>query len=406
VEAVRPCVAKASEPNRPNFGPATTAHSPRLPLWLIWRMPTQSRKWIITHDFCFDYGGAERVLETVARSLLPDSPVWILGGDTDLLRRMGLENRVRFLIPRSLLSRENYRGRAIACSPLLLRIKTTANLLALSYAFAHFPKTSGQKVVYCHSPLRQIWSAQPAYANASQSIVGHGLRIASPMMRALDKRAARTASTYIATSSVVADRITSYYDWREPLVIPPPIDTTVFRPPPSAPIRDYYLWAGRVVEPYKRVVLLNHVFRQLPSATLLVAGGGRDLEAVRRTAPSNVTFLGPVETDELVALYQNARAVIYPSTDDFGMVPLEGMACGTPAIAFRGGGALDTVAAGTTGVFFNELTIDAIVSAMRELETLDLAPEDLVTHAEQFSDASFLRQMEAVIRPGPRELLP
>ncbi len=310
---------------------------------------------------------------------------------------MGLADRTRFILPRKLLSRENYRSRAALLAQPLFGLRAPRNILSLSYAFAHFPNANGRKVVYCHSPLRQIWSGQSEYAAAlapvSRVIFNHSYRT----LRWLDRRAAGTADTYVATSTAVAGRVSSYYGLPNPVVIPPPIDTSAFCPPLGPPARDYYVWAGRIVEPYKRVSLLMEAFRRTPNKRLVVAGDGRDAARMRAIAPKNVVFAGVLDTVDLVKLYQGARALIFPSTDDFGMTPLEALACGTPVIAFKDGGALDTMVDESTGVLFELLTPEALIAAISRLDTLQLSSDDLVAHAAAFGADVFIHRLGEVL---------
>ncbi len=325
----------------------------------------------------------------------------MLAGDDRIVRQMGLSDRTRFVLNRGFVTRENYRMRSILLAPSLLRVRAPGNLLALSYAFAHFANARGRKVVYCHSPLRQIWSGRDEYAAALGPVSRALLNLGFPLLRRLDRHAAHTAQTYIATSTVVADRVSSYYKAPRPTVIPPPIDTSLFAPPLSTPTRDYYVWAGRIVEPYKRVRLLLDAFRELPDQRLVIAGDGRDTEDIRRHAPPNASFVGALGGSELSELYQGARALLFPSTDDFGMAPLEAMACGTPVVAFRGGGALDTVIDGQTGVLFDEPNPAALIAAIRRLDTLKLDRDALVEHAAGYGADRFAQRLGAVLSAAP-----
>jgi glycosyltransferase involved in cell wall biosynthesis len=352
--------------------------------------------WVVIHDFCFDYGGAERVLEAVAKDVAPDALVFALAGDDRVVDRMGLTGRLQFLLPRRAVSRRNYR---FVASALAWRLKNEVagdNVLALSYAFAHFPLARQAKVVYCHSPMRQIWTGAEDYASDAAPWLSAMYRATGPVLRTLDRQAAATADAYVATSTAVQRRIRGCYA-RDASIIPPPIDTVQFSVEPGRRVPFTYAWAGRIVEPYKRVSLLLDAFRDMPDRTLLVAGDGRDAARLRMQAPPNVRFLGVLSTSELAELYRSVEALLFPSTDDFGMAPLEAMACGTPIVAHRSGGALDTVTDGRTGVFFDELSPKAVSDAISRLADSAIDVNDVRARAEEFSGAKFAERMKEIV---------
>jgi glycosyltransferase involved in cell wall biosynthesis len=361
------------------------------------RPPLDDLPWTVIHDFCFDYGGAERVTETVARRLLPDAEVLFLGGSREVAERMGLGHRARFLLPERLVTERNYRHLCPLYAPLLGRLRPLpGNVFASSYAFAHHLPSNGRKVVFCHSPLRQVWSGLDDYQRQLGHRSGRALRTVAPLLRTLDRTAALRADVYVSTSRDVQSRVERFYGLPDTPVIPPPIDTHTFRPEPCSGTRDYYLWAGRIVEPYKRLSLVLEAFAR-NREPLVVAGSGRDAARLRAGAPPNVTFLGDVSSSRLRGLYSGARALIFPSTDDFGMVPLESMACGTPVVAHRSGGALDTVREGTTGVFFDTTTADSLNRAIDRLgwHTWDVAT--IRAHAEDFGEARFVQRLQELL---------
>jgi glycosyltransferase involved in cell wall biosynthesis len=126
---------------------------------------------------------------------------------------------------------------------------------------------------------------------------------------------------------------------------------------------------------------------------LVVIGGGEMLDEIRRIAGPTVTVMGPQPFDVLRNHYARCRALIFPGEEDFGMVPVEAMASGRPVIAFGKGGAVETVAAGTTGIFFNEQSVEAISAAIGSLADLPLDSAEIAKHAEQFGRAQFLQKM-------------
>jgi glycosyltransferase involved in cell wall biosynthesis len=361
------------------------------------RSPADDQPWTVVHDFCFNYGGAERVTETVARRLLPDADVLFLGGSREVAERMGVGHRARFLLPERLVTERNYRQLFPFYAPWLTRIRPLpGNVFASSYAFAHHLPSNGRKVVFCHSPLRHIWSGLEEYQQQFGHRGGTALRTVAPLLRTLDRTAALRADVYVTTSRDVQSRVERYYGLPDTPVVPPPIDTQTFRPEPSSRPGEYYLWVGRIVEPYKRLSLVLEAFAH-NRKPLVVAGSGRDEARLRAGAPPNVTFLGDVPSAQLRSLYSGARALVFPSTDDFGMVPLESMACGTPVIAHRSGGALDTVLEGITGVFFDSTNAESLNQAIDRLQRYTWDMATIRAHASEFSEARFVQRLQELL---------
>lgn len=349
--------------------------------------------WTVAHDFLYQVGGAERVTAAIASKVFHQAPVLALAGSQQVTAELGLTN-VRFVGGPG-FTRSNYRQRGLF-SPLVLgaRAPIDGNLISSSYAFAHHFRATGSHIVYCHSPLRQIWSGAEMYAEASFPS-GLGIRVLGRALRALDVRAANSATGYIATNEIVASRVRGFYGIEPLAVIPPPIDPRFFGAAAYGAREDFFVWAGRIVEPYKRLGLVIEAFNR-SGERLVVAGDGRDATRIRRAAHDNITFLGHQNTSELAMLYSRAKALIFSSKDDFGMVPIEAMACGTPVIAWGEGGALGTVT-DDTGVFFYEASASSLLKAVDTLNRREWDHRLVSKRAEAFSMDSFVRQMQEVV---------
>lgn len=350
--------------------------------------------WTVVHDFAFDVGGAERVTAMLATDVLRDAPVLTLGGHEEVLHELGVAD-VRVHHPR-LFRPSTYRQASLAL-PLMLRLQrpVEGDVLASSYAFAHHVRATGTKVVYCHTPLRQVWSGASMYLSRLPGPMQKVVSAPMEVLRSSDRRAAASATRYVANSSVVAGRLREFYGMRDVPVVPPPPDPAFTTGAEER--EDHYLWAGRIVEPYKKLTQVLEAFRGL-DRQLLVVGDGRDAERLRAIAPPNVTFVGPMGTQDLAKEYRRARAVLFPSEDDFGLVPVEAMSCGAPVVALGKGGATETVVDGVTGVLFDEPTPEAILAAVRRFERLDLQEEDVVAHSRNFGLEHFVHAMRDVLR--------
>lgn len=250
-------------------------------------------------------------------------------------------------------------------------------------------------VCYCHSPMRYLWDQYHTYRSRSGRLTRLMMSLTMPAMRMWDVVSAARVDHFIANSSFIARRIEKAYR-RESTVIFPPVDLDAFAPI-AHPTRDYFFCIGQLV-PYKRVDLAVAVCTKL-GLRLIVAGTGPDAERLRAMAGPKVEFRAWISDDELKSLYQNCRALLFPGEEDFGIVPLEAMASGRPVIAYESGGALDTVVAGKTGVFFAQQTEDDLTDAIARFEAIEAGfdARTLREHAATFSRESFRDQMTTFI---------
>lgn len=354
--------------------------------------------WTVVHDFGYVLAGAERVTRALANDVLDGAPVVALGGLDAVMEQMELKGGWRFLLPRWLMSERGYRAFAPFYPFMLRRLPVIeGNVVCSSYAFSHHVRCTGTKVVYCHTPLRQVWSGREAYLEHAGRVRRLLLRAASRYLRARDASAAGSAQVYMASSGAVAQRIRSSYGRSDAVVVAPPLDTAVFRPAADPVDRDYFLWVGRIVEPYKRLEMTIDAFRGTPHR-LLVAGEGRDRARLEALAPDNVVFLGWQGDTDLARLYQGARAVIFPSEDDFGLVPVESMACGTPSVAFAAGGARETVVDGVTGVFFDQQVPDSLRAAVERAAAFEWDHDAIAQAGKGYGLSRFTVQVQELLR--------
>ncbi|MEX5719286.1 glycosyltransferase [Geodermatophilus maliterrae] len=361
-------------------------------------MDLDPREWTISHDFAFVSGGAEWVTRCLSELVLPGAPVRFIGADDDVVRHFGVP-RGPDLLGALPVTRWNHRWLAPLYPVLLRRARPAAgHLLASSYAFCHVVPSTGMKVVYCHSPLRHAWSGAAMYTKGGSLPVRMATRLLGGYFRHADQRAAESVTAFIATSRAVRDRIHLAYGVADAPIVPPPFDERVFTFDADA-VRDGFLWVGRIAEPYKRLSLAIEVMRDMPNKTLTVVGEGRDRARLQRTAPSNVRFLGWRSAHDLVDLYRSSEGLFFPGEDDFGIVPVEAMACGTPVIAYRAGGALDTVEEGFSGVFFDTPSVESLGQAIKELLAQDWDHAEVASRTSQvYSRLAFQQRMTDTLR--------
>ncbi len=245
-------------------------------------------------------------------------------------------------------------------------------------------------VCYLHTVSRFLF-AYDAYVGG----LGAG-RIARPIIAGLaawDRRAAARPTRYVANSATTAARIAQYYG-RSADILHPPVDVERFRVGDGG--GGYFLMVARLL-PYKRADLAIAAAKSA-GVPLVIAGTGPMERSLREAARgADVVFAGFVDDARMPQLYANARAVIVPGEEDFGLVALEAAAAGRPTIAYRGGGALETVIDGVTGLFFDRAEPDALAELLRTFEERAFDPMRLREHAERFSVARFVERLRSIV---------
>ena len=273
-----------------------------------------------------------------------------------------------------------------------LRIDRRARLvLATSHCVAHGIKApeGAMHVNYYFSPMRYLYDQQSVYQDRG-GVAGRLLGLIAPRLTRWDREAAARADHVWAISQFVAGRVREAYG-REARVIYPPVRTGLFRPAAEKKREDEYLVVSALV-PYKRVDLAIHAANRL-GKRLRVVGGGPLLAQMRRLAGPTVTVEGWASEARLIELYQSRRALLYPVEEDFGIVPLEAMACGMPVLALRAGGLLETLPEGVCGGFFDEPDAETLAEAWEAFDAEAYDPAALRAHAERFGVERFLDEV-------------
>lgn len=253
-------------------------------------------------------------------------------------------------------------------------------------------------ICYCHTPMRYLWGFEEEYFGRFPRWLRMGIEPLLKTLKRWDVETGRNVDVFFCNSENVRKRIQSIYG-REATVIHPPVNAGVFHLSGSPGKRKDYLVVSALT-PYKRVDLVIDAFRNW-NRTVLIAGDGplrRSLEG-RAQEDSNIRFLGKVTDERLRHLYAEAKAVLFPQEEDFGIVPLEAQACGTPVIAYARGGALESV---KDGVFFQEQTPRALRDAVLQFESKSFDPRALHTQALQFDKAIFKHKIRQRIENAIR----
>ena len=354
-------------------------------------------KTALVHDWMNQIGGAEDVLETLvemypnvpiytslysAKRMPPHWQAWdIRSSFIDKLPFAARKQQLYFPVYPFAFETFDFRDYDLVVS----------NKSGFSHGIVTGPETL--HICYCLTPTRYVWRY---HQYAEQERLGKLSRMAiQPFLtwlRVWDRVAADRVDHFVAISQEVRHRIAKIYR-RDSVIIYPPVDTTRFEP--SNRVDDYYLMVGRLV-PYRRLDLLIAAFNKM-KRPLLIAGSGRDRERLEALANDNIKFLGYVPDEELPDLMARCKAFMFPGEEDFGIAPIQAMAAGRPVIAYAGGGALDTVIDGQTGVLFKEQTVEGIIDAVEGFDPNSVSPLTIRQHAEQYDTAVFKQKMHDFI---------
>ncbi len=348
----------------------------------------------LIHDFLVKMGGAERLLKALA-DMYPEAPIYTLLYDEKTCGETFPPERVRpsFLqkAPKWLRKRQKY------LLPLMPRAIESFDLsefdlvISSSNAFAHGVLTASESrhICYYHSPMRYAWDYAHEYLK-EQRIGPLRRHVIEKMMRNIrmwDQIASDRPDFYIANSRHVESRIHKFYRKKAAAVIYPPVDTQHFKAQKDH--QDYFLIVAALT-PFKKIDTAVQLFNKI-GKRLIVIGGGSQLEYLKSIAGPTVDILG-VKDDETVREYlQNCRAFIIVNEEDFGIAPVEAMACGKPVLAYGKGGVLETVIPGKTGEFFYEQTLEAMEDGLGRLivNEIEYNPNEIRKHASAFSKKNF-----------------
>lgn len=373
------------------------------------------KKVAIVHEWFATYAGSERVVEQLL-NLFPDADLFALvdflpPGERGFIQNKPVKTSFLQRMPKAKTHFRHY----LPLMPLAVEQFDLSGydlVLSSSHAVAKGVITGPDTlhVCYCYSPIRYAWDLTHEYlreAGLDRGIKGVLARRMLHRIRVWDALSSQRVDHFVTLSHFIARRIHKVYR-RPSTVIFPPVDVTGF--PMVAEKGASYVAASRMV-PYKRMPLIAEAFAKMPDRQLVMIGDGTDLPRVRDIAAKapNITVMGYQPTPVLRDHLQRARALVFAALEDFGILPVEAMACGTPVIAFGQGGALDTVRGlddtNPTGVFFAEQSVEAIIAAVDrfEAERHRITPDNCREQAERFDiphfQAAMREYLEKLITP-------
>jgi len=363
----------------------------------------------VVHDYFTQLGGAEKVAEELY-CLLPDASLFATVALPSCMPGRLQDVPVQTTWMQNLPGMEDYYRLYVFLYPFAvgsLDLSAYDLVISSSSGYAKGVRTSPQAihVCYCHTPMRWAWNYQDY---ARRQSFGLSQRALLPVfIRGLqhwDRAASRQPDHFVANSRAVAERIRRLYQ-RSAEVVHPPIETARFQPSGS-PHENYYLVLSRLV-PYKRIDLAVQACKER-GKKLLVIGDGPQRQSLQAMAGPLVQFLGRASNAQVEYHVARCRALLFPGEEDFGMAPVEVAAAGRPTIAYRAGGALETIIENDTGFFFDHQTPECLGDAMEDFERQQWSTAALRRQAKNFSVPvfqqrfrSFLTRIDAPLAAAP-----
>jgi glycosyltransferase involved in cell wall biosynthesis len=355
---------------------------------------------VLVHDYLNQFGGAERVLETM-HDLAPTAPVYTSMYDPtsmpDSYRSWDIRTTWVDRLPGSWKNHQLY----LPAYPVAferLRLPNCDLVLSSSSAFAKMVAAppGAVHICYAHSPMRFAWNLEQYIAREHlPRTAAFALRPVMAFLRSRDRATLPRVHRFIANSTVVRQRIREWWE-RDAVVIHPPVNVDALSPVASEGVGEYFLMVSRLV-PYKRFDIAIEACNAL-GLPLWIVGDGRDRTALERIAGPTVRFLGRVSDAELRDLYARCRAALFMSEDDFGIAQVEAQAAGRPVIALAAGGAYDTVIDGVTGTHVRGQSVESLIQAIDVFGRTEFHTGRIVDHARQFSRQRFESELVEVVK--------
>lgn len=351
------------------------------------------------HEFLNTYAGSEKVLEQMLLEY-PDADLFAVVGvpkeERSFLKNYDVKTSFIQKLPFAKTKYRNY----ISLMPFAVEqfdLSKYDIIISNCHAAAKSVITGPDQlhISYVHSPMRYAWDLQAQYLREAGLETGLKSWIARYMLHRLrinDLRSSVSVDAYICNSEFIRRRIWKLYR-RKAKVIYPPVETGYFDLCEKK--EEYYLTVSRMV-PYKKMDMIVEAFTRMPDKKLIVIGDGPDYNKVKSKAGSNVTLLGYQPKEIIKESLQKAKAFVFAAEEDFGIVPVEALACGTPVIAYGKGGALETVKTGVNGLLYFEQTAESLMQAVKDFEESPnkYSPAEIRETAVNFNPARFRKEFK------------
>ncbi|HNX69423.1 MAG TPA: glycosyltransferase [Candidatus Omnitrophota bacterium] len=348
----------------------------------------------LVHDWLIHMRGGEKVLDAIAE-LYPDAVIYTLFYDRKKLSPRLRERKIRASFLQYFPGIRYYYRWLLPILPLAirsLRIEEADLVISSSHCVAKGIRVpaKARHFCYCHTPMRYLWGFQDVYFSRYLFPVRWVIGAVLHWLKQWDLKTNEAVDQFIANSEFIRARIKSVYG-RDAVVVNPPADTEFFRP---EGVREKYYLAVSHFVPYKRLDVVIEAFNGLDRKLVVIGSGPLEAQYARLRKSGQIFFWGSVSDAELRKAYAGAQALIFPAEEDFGIVPLEAQACGTPVIAFRKGGALETV---KSGVFFDDQTAGSAREAVHRFESQTFDPAEVSGRVQRFGRAGFLENMKRAV---------
>lgn len=361
-------------------------------------------KTAIVHEWLVNYSGSEKVVESL-NNIWIDADIFCL---TDFLNEEDREiivtgkNTNTSFIQKLPFARKDFRF-YLSLFPMAMEsfnLKNFDLILSSSHSVAKGVITDSNQlhICYCHTPMRYAWDMYHQYlkqADLTNGIKGMISQTMLHYLRIWDQTTANRPDYYIANSENVAKRIKKIYN-RDAEVIYPPVDVEKFECKTKK--SDYYITISRLV-PYKKIHLITEAFSKMPDKKLIIIGDGPEEKSLKKNATSNIECLGYQPFYTVKEMLEQAKAFVFAAEEDFGIVLVEALACGTPVIAFKKGGALETIKDGINGILYESQTSDAIIDAIKQFEKNEnkFDSASISKTSARFSRAIFEKNIKAFV---------
>ncbi len=359
-----------------------------------------SPKVAIVHDWLTNIAGAEKVVLALHKAF-PDAPIYTSVHNSDKTPEFANADIRTSFLQRIPLARTKHQLfptlRTVAFESFDLSEYDVVISSASAEAKGVITRPETLHICYLHTPTRYYWSDYARYRqDTGFGLLSPLVRLVMPglveKMRLWDFAAAQRPDRFVANSTYVAQRTNKYYR-RHADVIYPPVSTERFSIH-QGPKRGF-VTLSRLV-PYKKVDLAVQACTQL-GLPLTVIGDGSEMERLKAMAGPTITFAGRLGDKEVARTIAESSAFIFCAEEDFGIVPLEAMACGVPVIAYGKGGALETVVDGKTGTFFTEQTVEALMEVLKTFDPAEYKAEEVKAHAERFNEQVFIENIQKYV---------
>lgn len=353
----------------------------------------------IVHDWLVTNAGAEKVLKNII-DIYPNADIFSL---VDFLNSKDRNDVIYGKFPKTSFiqnlpfSKKHFRNYLLLFPKAIESFNLSVYDLIISSSWAvakGIKKNKNQiHISYCYTPIRYAWDLYDEYTSNLKHPKKFLVQQSLKYIRNWDIKSLPRVDFFIADSKFVQKRIEKTYK-RDSVVIYPPVNTDKFIL--NEKKEDFYLTACRLV-PYKKTKLIVEAFNQMSDKKLFVIGDGEEYESIKQIAKKNITLLGYQEFENMIGYMQKAKAFVYAAIEDFGIVPIEAMSCGTPVIALNDGGTAETVIDGVNGIHFQNQTKKDICAAVQRFETMKFDPQKVSQCAKEFSTNRFKSEFEEFV---------